>query len=298
MKSVKPNKSEINNISDQGNTDKPQISPIPISRIATRKNLVYRFDDTDIAIAENFLSAEGKKRLEFYHSKKYRLKDEDISYRILNHWEKQGLLSAYRPDGKGWRLYSLVDLVWLRVIYKLRMMGYPLEKISKVCEDLNIHNINKAQKQPPFFIFYLLSALGMKLPVYLIVFENGEAEPLFYQEYMFTLKAFSLQNHIVINLNDILHQLFPKIDSTPRFDASLDLSAEELELIAMIRFGDYESIDIIMNDGKIERFELTESVDVKNRIIDILKKHAYQDIHIKQINGKTIQINRTIKIKA
>ena len=44
--------------------------------------------------------------------------------------------------------------------------------------------------------------------------------------------------------------------------------------------------------------EGTERISEKDRIIDILKQHEYQNIEIKQANGKVVLISRTVKQKA
>ena len=74
--------------------------------------------------------------LDFFYEKKYRLTEENLSYRVVSHWEKLGLISSNRPADKGWRKYSIYDLMWLHIVMELRSVGYPLEQIKHAWESL------------------------------------------------------------------------------------------------------------------------------------------------------------------
>ena len=66
------------------------------------------------------------------HEQYLRLDNEDFSYRIINHWEKNGLLLNARPDGKGWRRYSIIDVIWINIMGALRDFGYSIEALKKL----------------------------------------------------------------------------------------------------------------------------------------------------------------------
>lgn len=63
----------------------------------------------------------------------YTLKDLAIkSSRVLNHWDKQGLLLTTRDSHEEWRKFSFIDVVWINIITELREFGYPIPKIKKI----------------------------------------------------------------------------------------------------------------------------------------------------------------------
>ena len=76
-----------------------------------------------------------------------------------------------------------------------------------------------------------------------------------------------------------------------------DLNKNEDKALKMIRDSKYHSITIIKRDGKIEMLESIERISEQTRIIDILKDHNYQNIELKQANGKIVCLNRTVKTK-
>lgn len=75
------------------------------------------------------------------------------------------------------------------------------------------------------------------------------------------------------------------------------LSAKEGAVLKMIRDSKYHSITVVKRDGKIEMLEGVERIEEKTRIIDVLKEHNYQNIELKQANGKIVCLNRTVKTK-
>lgn len=75
------------------------------------------------------------------------------------------------------------------------------------------------------------------------------------------------------------------------------LSAKEGVVLKMIRDSKYHSITVVKRDGKIEMLEGVERIEEKTRIIDVLKEHNYQNIELKQANGKIVCLNRTVKTK-
>ena len=219
------------------------------------------------------------------NEKRARLDNKQISYRTINHWEKSGLISNTRPSGKGWRKYSIIDLVWIQVIVELRDFGFPINKIMKVKENLD-HND---------FVFYTVIASVFRMPVFLLVFHNCDIEPAVGAEYKLTQEYFKLSTHIIINLNDILQRIFPHKDMSPKFEKTLEVSPEELDLLFMIRMENYESITIKTTAGKIEQLEASKSEKTDSRVVDLIQSGDYQDIEIKQRDQKIVYIKRIIK---
>jgi len=58
--------------------------------------------------------------------------DIGISYRTINNWETNGLMIAQRKNARDWHKFSFVDYVWLNVIYELRQLGFPLNKVKMI----------------------------------------------------------------------------------------------------------------------------------------------------------------------
>ncbi|MFK5883031.1 MAG: MerR family transcriptional regulator [Candidatus Izemoplasma sp.] len=110
------------------------------------------------------------------NEKIYRLKlINNITSRIITHYQDLGLINDNRPKGKGWRLFSFTELVWLKVIIKLRDFGFDLKKIKKVKQFLEIYGAENNPSDYPELDFYILLTQRDPDPVKLLVFDSGEA---------------------------------------------------------------------------------------------------------------------------
>lgn len=221
---------------------------------------------------------------------------DKFAYRVINHWESIGLFTSKRSSERGWRKYSIIDILWLNIILELRKLGYPMEKIFLVKENLQKPSC-EFPTQFPLLEFYVRSIIASKYPVYLLVFENGQVEPVRYIEYQLALESGTIGNHITIFLNKILQEIMPKSDLNPEFHFSIPLSNEEMELLYMIREKNYKYIKVILSNGKIDRYEANEDINIERRFIDIINDKNYQKIEVEVADGKVVHINRSEKIK-
>ena len=88
----------------------------------------------------------------------------------------------------------------------------------------------------------------------------------------------------------------PKSRPTPPEAKVVILTDGERELLSMIRTGNYETITVRSDSGRIEMLEAVENVS-ERRMIDILQDEEYQDVTVKRRDGKDVLIVRTIKRK-
>lgn len=182
-------------------------------------NGVYKYYETTI----------GKEVSQFLNEKRHRLNDNEISYRVINHWEKMDLISVKRDSKKGWRKYSIIDLVWIKIIAALRRLGYPIETISKVKENLEKYEHENKITQFPFLEFYVTLTLFFDEQVYLLVFPDGEAKLLDWIELLLIYE--SLGDHIAISIDDILKKIYPQLKKHPDYKFHFMLSEEEMKTI-------------------------------------------------------------------
>lgn len=156
------------------------------------------FDENFIG---GFLNSNAKIKDHLTH-KYLRISEEMISSRVINHWEKKGLIDDSRPNGKGWRKYSISEMIWIQIIMKLRIFGFSFNKILKVKQDLQVYCNPEETSKFPELDFYLIVCMTSTIPVKLIVYSNGEA--LIERQSMinhYTKFRFIKDDYISINLN-------------------------------------------------------------------------------------------------
>lgn len=69
-------------------------------------------------------------------TKPFSLKDSGLSRRLITYWEEKGLIAGDEKEEEKWRRFSLIDLVWLRLIAKLRDLEIGVPMIKEIRADL------------------------------------------------------------------------------------------------------------------------------------------------------------------
>lgn len=105
---------------------------------------------------------------------KHRPSSKQIPARVLSHWVKNGLIDDERPEGRGWHLFSDSDLLWVKIMNKLRAFGMSLEAI-KIAKG-HIEYLRDNSSKRPLLDFYIAYVLMEKKPAKLIVFDDGQIE--------------------------------------------------------------------------------------------------------------------------
>ncbi len=100
----------------------------------------------------------------------------EITSRKLNDWDVKGLLVQHRQNDNGWRLFSLADVIRLRIIQDLKTYGMSNIQIQKTLTD--IFELNDSKRQYLFETFLNVCATARK--VVIIVEFDGSAS--FYLE--------------------------------------------------------------------------------------------------------------------
>jgi DNA-binding transcriptional MerR regulator len=136
-----------------------------------------------------------------------------VSYRVINHWAKFGLL----PEGIGskgsWRKFTFIESVWIAVASHLREFGVPLEKLAKAREQLLA--FHDGYKSYIYFEFYISQALSTKNDAFVLLLADGSAD-------VGTLEEIELNKHgkqehndlILISLKGVLQKMNIKVSPT------------------------------------------------------------------------------------
>ena len=94
----------------------------------------------------------------------------EITSRKINDWDEKGLLIRHRVSENGWRLFSLADVIRLKIIQDLKTYGMSNVQIKKALAD--IFELNDSKRQCLFEIFLNLCAMAIKV-VIIIEFEGN-----------------------------------------------------------------------------------------------------------------------------
>lgn len=256
---------------------------------------VHRKEAFDIGYKQYFKDIGNNRISQILNSKERNVKFKNVTYRQLNSWEKEGLLTTERED-RTWRRFSIMDAIWVKLIQELREFGMGWEQIKVAKQSLEWET--EVYKVPmPILEFYTAFAIGSKMPVLLLVFKDGLCVPANLTQYKVAREFSEVENHLQINLNDILQGFFPNVDLKPKYKPEVPVSLNEMELLAYLRIGDFEKVTLKFNGGEMEKFEGVQRLKVKRRVEEIIREHRYQDIELKVEDGGVTAIFKTIKKK-
>lgn len=255
----------------------------------------YKNDAFDNGFFQYFKDRKGSHISAILNSKDRKVTFKDITYKMLNDWEKAGLLDNNR-DGNEWRRFSIMDAIWLKIILELRSFGMSWKQIKITKESLEFQ-CKKCGVAMPLLEFYTAFAIGNKMPVLILVFNDGVAIPANYTQYKINRDFLGLENHIQLNLNTILQGFFPEIDLSASLKLEMPIELDEMELLAFIRIGKFEKIEITFNSGKMDVIEGTKRGDANSILSNVIHEHDYQKIEVVMENGKIVSLIQKIKRK-
>jgi len=244
---------------------------------------MFRGVDYELGYADYSVSQVKTGMTTTLNNKDRKISNYDFTYRIINHWEKNGLINSNRENNKGWRRYSIMNMVWLFIIKELRSFGVSLDQILAV----KAHLTEDSTEYSDFpQLEYYVSLTLVNKPVFLLIFPNGEAHCLSEKEYQLNREFSSQNNHIQINLNNIVQLIIPEYNLKPNFKDVSELNFDERKVIQLLRLGNYDEIDLTLEEGQYNKLEDVEGIDNKSKNIEDIIHHinvkSYKSINIKQ----------------
>ena len=175
-----------------------------------RNNTFHASDWFDMNFLVEFLNSDLKIIREF-NEQKFTIGEENISSRVLNHWHEMGLITDDRVDKKSWKKFSASELVWIRIIIKLRNFGLDLKRIKQVKEQIHYYSKKDIVSKCPLLDFYMLVAISSTIPIKFIVFESGQAEIVRQVDIEIASQfQFIEEDYISIDINRLLNKMFTK----------------------------------------------------------------------------------------
>ena len=259
---------------------------------------MFRAVEFDLGYADFHASEHNLGLIESLNKKNRMLPTGEFTYRIINHWEENKLLTSFRKDGTGWRKYSIMDMVWVYIIRELRAFGFSLEQIASVKKHLS-EKKEKQFSEFPVLEYYVTLCLYNK-PAYLLVFSGGEAHPLSEKEYQLNRELNTGVNYIVIKLNHIVQGILPAFDLKVNYKHEYEPSLDEKKAIALLRLVNYQEITITYDNGSSRIIDATnpETQIAVEEVIRIISAREYETVTIKHDSGKYFYFKRKGSHKA
>ena len=242
-------------------------------------NFFSASDWFDINFFGSFAGSPSKIK-EQLNEQNHKIDDERLSSRLLNHWYKTGIIDDDRPNGKGWKKFSISELIWIQIVFKLRKFGFDLNRIKLVKNHIDVYNKLDECSNCLLLDFYIVVAIHSSIPIKLIVFESGQAD-------IVRQVDIDIANHmqmipedfIMIDLNKMLNNFFTKKDIRADYFGPLDLKSPLIKQIeSSISKDNIQSVTVRVND---KDYLMAKSIEPQSSRKDlnlyIRKSMSYKD---------------------
>jgi DNA-binding transcriptional MerR regulator len=235
--------------------------------------------------------------------RRWSVSDVGVPSRWISHWDRAHVLMDVEREGTGWRKFSFIDYVWLRIVCELRGFGLALPAIRRVKEILAAPLpveprlvLRKTQQRSSYNVLLLLiaEAVVTKAPINLLVRADGET--LLYNEnqadaYGTELELFRTAPHVCVPLTGMLGEMIRRnsIDFiVPRIPL---LSRPEAETLALLREGRLNRLEATLVSGETLTVIPPGSPDpaaAERTLLERLMLHPYQEIRYETDDGKQV----------
>lgn len=146
----------------------------------------------------------------------FSMKDLNLTYRAINHYQTKGIINDKRSNRKLWRKFNGVDFIWIWLITQLRIMGVRLEDISKLEKKIFVEGkwgyIDKANFINRSFVQEIAFSITGNYKLYMILFADMSFtfhDTLSMQQWL--NKTYKDEVHISIPLNESIKEVWFKI---------------------------------------------------------------------------------------
>lgn len=262
-----------------------------------QNNVFPASDWFDINFFGSFTGSSSKIK-EQLNEQNHKIDDERLSSRLLNHWYKTGIIDDDRPNGKGWKKFSISELVWVQIIFKLRKFGLDLNRIKLVKNHIDVYNKLDESSNCLLLDFYVVVAIHSSIPIKLIVFESGQAEIVRQVDIdMANQLEMIHEDFIMIDLNNMLNNLFTKKNVKADYFHVDTKSPLINQIESSITKDNVQSVTIRVND---KDYIIDEKYIVKDKekAIAIMNVLDFGELTEKKHKGKsTFELTNKKRIK-
>lgn len=248
----------------------------------------------------DFMVNEYEKWHEVFNTPRVRASDTEETYRTLNYWDEQGLLLSGRKNTDTWRQFSVLDVVWIKILKAAKQYGMKNEQLLRLKEDLGFIHDERGYTE---FEFWMWVALAGKECVVIVV-PDGRGSIATPQDVEITHKLFGLgESFLTINFKQIVFSVLKgDADTKGRKKAPLvDLHDKEYELVMKLRDNEIDEATAFKRNGKIERLEWKAIQKNPEMLLpwlsEQMKKEGNQTFTVKMQDEKILFVERKVSKK-
>lgn len=251
---------------------------------------------------------------------------EDITYRQINSWEKEELITGTRQnnDERGWRKFSFIDLIKLQIIADLRRNDFAIKRIKTIVDAISNTTFEKIISAPSeknvrlekvkfYLLEYAFVRVTNKQKIIAIIDEDNEVvfEPvdkaLVYYSGVWQASPLTIILPIwcyVKNLAKLSNKDMPVSDDSSLITLLEKLrhtpTTKEQRILDIVKNKAYDEITLKKrnNDEILIRAKQRTSASISDKdIIDLINRNDYQSVTVITEQGKRVALIQEESIK-
>lgn len=224
-----------------------------------------------------------------------------LSYRQLNDWESRGALPGDEGREKSWRRFTTREVFVLLVLAELRKgFGVSVERLGFVQDFMLQKDANHLHAAAELMVDLGVEVwLMTDFETTFVMDTELEFADMWQHGYFggpLNTFAFLKVSPLVNRILSLLKQ--PVLPSHGRgYQIIAELHARfgartptEFRLLETIRTGKYDSIEVVMKDGTIDRLKASKRHDVLEDVSELLRSNDYQTVTVKTRAGRIVSV--------
>lgn len=257
--------------------------------------------------------------VDILNQKRFTVSDTDITYRQINYLDKDGLLGIdARKNGKGWRNFSIKEVIYLFLIIELKKYGFTQDKLRPICHTMLI--ATKEETPNKYFFDEAITVCLTGVEVNIVARSDGSIaffDPGFFAMFQngYLFRSADELSHIQICLNDLVNKAFEMMNKQPfevkysvaisyldniRADNANKLSEKELKVVEALRNNDYLSIEVRKQNGELQTMKvdkIEQYLATQTNLTNIIANKDYIDLRLVKRDGKVVHLKTQETVK-
>ncbi len=238
-------------------------------------------------------------------------KTAGLSYRQLAAWEEQGVIGNPRNKAETWRKYTPKQVFALMVSEEIRRkFNVPLESVRWVQSFMEQEEANHFRVAVEIMSRGMSVLLLTDLTDTFVMDSDLEIEDLLHLGYF---RSEHPQAYMLIKLNPLVNKLLQCLKEPFQLQIHGKTYAlirsirgefalrfpQELEVLRLIRDGQYRSVTVHLKDGKIHQAdaETERPAADRDKLLEILDSDKFQTVTATKHDGTVFRVNKKKTIK-
>lgn len=228
-----------------------------------------------------------------------------LSYRQINEWDARGSLPHNRSTTTSWRRFTARDIFTLMVMNEVHArFGIPLKRLDFVRDCMNQPGADHLKAAAE-----LMGLLGVGVWLVTDLEETFFVDSEIEIRKLMKLRYFgehSQPAYLFVKLNPLVNRYLaalPEPTHLPFHGFGYELEREvakrfkvkdigEAKVLDAIRSGDFEKIEVRMEDGEVQTIRRTTRPHSSTRLGQLLEAHDFQNLTVTMRDGRVATIRQ------